>query len=80
MVWEGFPYLRESETTIKIKFVFFRGGLAGGREENCPKCYFSWEAPRQYNFESENFIVEKVCCHGAGSYYRQPLFETPELF
>ena len=41
--------LRESETTIKIKFAFFRGGGGGqgGREENCPKCYFSWEAPRQ---------------------------------
>ena len=35
--------LRESETTIKIKFAFFRGGGQGGREENCPKRYFSWE-------------------------------------
>ena len=31
---------RESETTIKIKFAFFRGGGQGGREENCPKLYF----------------------------------------
>ena len=30
---------RESETTIKIKFAFFRGGGQGGREEDCPKRY-----------------------------------------
>ena len=36
--------LRESETTIKIKFAHFRGGLGrGAGEENCPKRYFSWE-------------------------------------
>ena len=34
---------RKSETTIKIKFALFRGGGKGGREENCPKRYFSWE-------------------------------------
>ena len=33
-------WLRESETTIKIKFALFRGGGQGGREENCPKRYF----------------------------------------
>ena len=35
----------EGEMTIKIKFVFFEGGI-GGREENRPKkrC-FSWETP-----------------------------------
>ena len=31
---------RESETTIKIKFAFFRGGGQGGREGNCPNHYF----------------------------------------
>ena len=40
----GSKLLRESETTIKIKFAFFGGGGGqGGREENCPKRYFSWE-------------------------------------
>ena len=38
---------RESETTIKIEFALFRGGWAGGREENCPKRCFSWETSRQ---------------------------------
>ena len=38
----------------------FQGGVGqGGREENGPKRYFSWETPRQYIFESENSIVEK---------------------
>ena len=33
--------IRESETTIKIKFALFRGGGGqGGREENCPKRFF----------------------------------------
>ena len=41
----------------------FQGGWAGGREENCPKRYFSWGTPRQSNFESENFIIENCCCH-----------------
>ena len=37
----SFVIIRESETTIKIKFAFFQGGWAGGgREENCPKRFF----------------------------------------
>ena len=34
------PSLRESETTIKIKFALFGGVGKGAREENCPKCFF----------------------------------------
>ena len=56
--------VRDGETTIKIKFSVFEGG---GREENRPKRCFSWETPRQPNFEIANFIVEKFCCHCAGS-------------
>ena len=61
--------IRDSETTIKIKFAVLRGGGMGGREENRQKrCFFSLgETPRQLNFESANFIVEKFCCHCAGS-------------
>ena len=44
---QGLSKVRESETTIKIKFAFFKGGGQGGREENCPKRYFSWKTPRQ---------------------------------
>ena len=29
--------LRDGETTIKIKFSLFEGGVLGGREENRPK-------------------------------------------
>ena len=40
--------LRESETTIKIKFALFRGEVGrGGREEDCPRRYFSWETSWQ---------------------------------
>ena len=53
--------------TIKINFRFLRGGGLGGREENRPKSCFSCEMPRQQHFESANFIVEKFCCHCAGS-------------
>ena len=58
--------------TIKIKFALLRGVGLEGREEKRPKTllFFSWETPRQYNFESANFIVEKFCCHCAGSYFR----------
>ena len=35
------PFLRESETTIKINLRFSGGGGGqGGREENCPKRFF----------------------------------------
>ena len=69
---EGFCKVFESEKARrqkKIKFALFRGGGQGGREENNPKRYFSWETSWQYNFESANFIVEKFCCHGTGSYW-----------
>ena len=53
---------RESETTIKIKFVFFRGGGQGGREENCPKRYFRGKRNDNKNLKvrillSRNFVV-----------------------
>ena len=57
----------DGETTIKIKFALLRGVGLGDREETRPKTLFSWETPRQYNFECANFIVENVCCHCAGS-------------
>ena len=31
----------------KNKICAFQGGGQGGREENCPKRYFSWKTPRQ---------------------------------
>ena len=32
----------------KNKICTFQGGVGrGGREENCPQRYFSWETPRQ---------------------------------
>ena len=43
-----FQLLRDSETTIKIKFAVWRGGgRIGGREENRPKRSYLWETPRQ---------------------------------
>ena len=59
---------RDGETTIKIKFALLRGGWAGGQRGKLSKTLFFVGTPRQYNFESENFIVEKFCCHGAGSF------------
>ena len=49
-------FLREKRRKImkrkrddnKNKICAFQGGGGqGGREENCPKRYFSWETPRQ---------------------------------
>ena len=64
------PY-RNGETTIKIKFSLWRGAGHGGGEENRPKTLFFFffvGSARTINFESANFIVEKFCCHCAGSY------------
>ena len=58
---------RRDDNKNKI-FAFWGGGGLGGREENRPKRCFSWETPQQNNFERANFIVEKFCCHCAGSY------------
>ena len=50
--------IRDSETTIKITFCVFEGGGSLGAERKIvQKRCFSWETPRQYNFESANFIV-----------------------
>ena len=62
--------LRESETTIKIKFAFSAGGGggAGGQRGKLSKTlFFVGNATTIKTFESEKFIVEKFCCHGAGS-------------
>ena len=60
--------VRDGETTIKIFFLLLRAGALGAERKIAPKRLFSWETPRQYNFESANVIVEKFCCHCAGPY------------
>ena len=51
---------------IKIEYSLLGGALGAERTIVQRHC-FSWETPRQYNFESANFIAEKYCCHCAGS-------------
>ena len=60
-------FFRDGETTIKINFWLLRGGGLGAERKIVQKRLFSWETPRQSNFESENLIVENFCCHCAGS-------------
>ena len=38
--WPRSLFLRDGETTTKIKFAFFEGAGVGGREENCPQTLF----------------------------------------
>ena len=39
---------KRDDNKIKICVLLLQGGGGqGGREEPCPKCYFSWETPRQ---------------------------------
>ena len=64
---KGWLSLRDSETTIKIKFALLRGLGEGVERRIVQEHWFSWETPRQYNLEIANFIVEKCCCHCAGS-------------
>ena len=63
--------IRDGETTRKINVSFVELVGIGGREENRPKRFFfgggGGETPQQDNFGSANFIVEKFCCHCAGS-------------
>ena len=60
-------FIRDRETTIKIKFALLRVG-ALGREDLRPKTLFFVGNATKINFESANSIVEKFCCHCAGSY------------
>ena len=55
------------ETTIKIKFAVLGGGHWGQRGKSSKTLLFVGNATT-INFESVNFIVEKFCCHCAGSY------------
>ena len=58
--------LKDGETTIKKKICTFEGGI-GAERKIVPKRFSSWETPRQQNYESDNFIVEKLGCRCAGS-------------
>ena len=44
-----------------------------------PKRCVSRETPRQQTFESAIFIVEKICCHCAGSYKCRGFCPSPRL-
>ena len=64
--------IRDSETTIIIIIIIIFANLRGGggqRGKSSKMLFFfvCGKTPRQYNFESANFIVEKFCCHYAGS-------------
>ena len=49
------------------KICAFQGGWAGGQGGKLSKTLFFMGNVMTIKFEIENFIVEKFCCHGAGS-------------
>ena len=61
----GKPQRRRDDNKNKI-FTFEGGGL-GGREENRPKTFVFVGNATTMKFWGAQFIVEKFCCHGAGS-------------
>ena len=78
------PILRYGETIVKIIFIIFAflkggGGLRGRRGKSSQKRCFSWKTQWRYISESANLIVEKFCCHCAGSYIRDSQ-HSPFLF
>ena len=65
--WE-IPENRSRQDDNKNKICAFEGvGALGAEKKIVQKRCFSWQTPRQWNFESANLIVEKFCCHCAGS-------------
>ena len=60
---------RDAETTILIKFAFWRGLGRGKITENCPKTLFFMGNSMTIKFGNfGNFICQKFCCHLGGSH------------
>ena len=67
--------LRDAETTILIKFAFWRGLGRGSFTENCPKAlcfFFFWEKFHDNKiWKFCEVYCQKFCCHLGGSYMRK---------
>ena len=57
-IWGG--YLRDSETTIKIKISLLRGGGLGGREENRPETLFFMGNATTIEFRKWEFYCREI--------------------
>ena len=72
-VWPHGPYgfleksQRRRDDNKNIIFAFWGGGGLGGQRGKTSKTLFFVGNATTINFESANFIVEKFCCHCAGS-------------
>ena len=63
-------FFRDAETTMLIKFAFWRGLGRGKFTENCPRMLFF---PGKYHdnkiWKFCKFYCQKFCCHLGGSYF-----------
>ena len=66
------PFIRDSETTILIKFAFWslsgRGKIYGKLSQNA---IFPWKFHDNKIWKFCEFYCQKFCCHLGGSYFKQ---------